>query len=373
MDRYRDQLCVLAETAAERSGTAFSSLFIGGGNPGIFRADRLAAVLSSATAEGMPDEITIECNPEDVSADFIALFENGYANRLSMGIQSLHDTHLATIGRRSTVSDRKTRSHLAGMLRNREGWQLNIDLITGIPGQTISDFSRDLDTIIDEFAPEHLSVYELTLEEGTRLHAERASLSGKDVSDTTPHLADIWECIADRGYRQYEVSNFRREGAVDYTCRHNLHYWQLLPYLGIGPGAASTLYRDNRMLRIEIAPDLDAFMRKGNELTTGIGSLEVLDMRALITEKLIMGLRLCAGISCPVFSRMFGVSISDLFPDTLAAHTAAGNLEYRDGRLSCSAAGLLILDTILVDFLLELDKREVPEEKACDLTAEFML
>ncbi len=373
MNRYCDRLCALLTAAVERSETPFSSIFIGGGNPGIFTAERLEAVIASATGRGFPQEITIECNPEEITVNFLALFENGYANRLSMGIQSLQERHLATIGRRSNVCDPKARSHLAGMLRDRKGWQLSIDLITGIPGQTLADFTLDLKNSIDDFEPEHLSVYELTLEEGSELHAQSDTLSARYNPATLPALADIWRCMAESGYRQYEVSNFRREGVEDYSCRHNLHYWRLLPYLGIGPGAASTLYRNNRIVRIEIPPDLDSFMQNSCQLSSAIGSVEVLSTKELISEKLIMGLRLRSGISCPVFTKMFGVSLEDLFPATLAAHTAMGNLEYRDGRLSCSSEGLLILDTILVDFLLELDDREVSDENVCDLTAEFML
>jgi len=216
----------------------FASLYLGGGTPSLLapgEATRLMELLREAFVF-LPDaEITLEVNPEDAVPEKLACWRGLGVNRLSLGVQSLHDPDLGFLGRRHTA--RRAREALAAC--RRAGFaNLGVDLIYALPGQTEAAWARTLEEILGH-APEHLSCYQLTVEPGTPLAARQARGEFRPAGEAAE--AELFRFtsrfLEDRGYLHYEISSFARGEGL--TCRHNQAYWRHVPYLGLGPSAHS--------------------------------------------------------------------------------------------------------------------------------------
>ena len=223
--------------------------------------------------------------------------------------------------------------------------------MTGLPGQTPAAALEDVSIALDA-SPGHLSVYTLTLEEGTALHESAAR--GEFTPQPVDKEAETWELVRSRlreaGYRQYEVSNFARPGR---ESRHNLHYWRLDPYIGVGPGAVSTLaVADGRVVRLEntrrrreyLSGDVAAALRP-----------EILEPRSLLLDHLLMGLRLEDGIDRRVFTRRFGRGLEELLPRSWDSWRRRNLAREMSGGWRCTDAGRLILNTLLAEAAAEIE------------------
>lgn len=227
-EAYFDALAIELE---ERRGEVgeLATVYVGGGTPSSVEPQLLAPLLSLA-----PGERTVEVNPEDVSPQFADALLRAGANRVSMGVQSLNDAELAAIGRRH---DARRALEAYATLRRAGFANISLDLIYGLPGQTLERWQRNLDGVL-ALEPDHLSAYLLSYERGTRLDALRRA--GK-VSEASEELAaqmyaQLCESTAAAGFDHYEISNFARPAM---EARHNSAYWDMTPYLGLGPGAHS--------------------------------------------------------------------------------------------------------------------------------------
>ncbi|MDX9707471.1 MAG: radical SAM family heme chaperone HemW [Azospira sp.] len=223
-------------------GRRVVSIFIGGGTPSLLSGEAVDVLLTAVRArlQLAPDaEITLEANPGTAEAARFAAYRAAGVNRLSLGVQSFDDRHLRALGRIHDGRDARRAIELAA----RHFERFNLDLMYGLPEQTLAEAVADLDTAL-AFAPPHLSCYQLTLEPNTRFAAEPPALPGMDA------CADMQEAIearlANAGYRHYETSAFARPGR---ECRHNLNYWLFGDYLGIGAGAHGKLTLHDRVLR----------------------------------------------------------------------------------------------------------------------------
>jgi oxygen-independent coproporphyrinogen-3 oxidase len=305
----------------------FDSVFLGGGSPSLLSPEeipRLFAALAPLKASKSA-EVTIECNPEDVSDAKVSAWRSLGVNRASLGAQSFSGQGLAALGRRHSAADTE---RAAASLRGA-GLRLSLDLIYGWRGETLGLLEADLEKALS-LGPEHLSLYSLTAEPGTPLYGELA----RGKSPPLPGEAEVagmfllaGEYLKGRGFRRYEVSNFAAPGK---ECRHNLKYWHRLPYLGLGPSAHSFNGRSRRASRGSLVRWADA-LRRGESPASFSEDLSAESERL---ERLFLGLRLSSGI-----------------PEGLATDPAAeerlvreGLLERVGGRLRPTEKGFLSAD-----------------------------
>jgi len=272
------------------------TLYVGGGTPTLLEPGQWRSLMSSVRRRfslSGPCEATVECNPESVTREKLAALSAEGVNRLSFGLQSDRDEFLARLGRLHDVA------------RFREAWALarslgfsnvNLDLIFGIPGQTLADWKETLDRAL-EFSPEHVSAYALSVEEGTEFHR-------RGVKPDSDLQADMYEAAADTlesaGYVHYEISNFARPG---FECRHNLRYWRNLPSVGVGVSAASY---ENGVRRKNTA-SLDDYLRAVESGRSPAVEEDRLPTDQQKGEDLMLALRLKEGMSLsPEMDRLYG-------------------------------------------------------------------
>ena len=215
------------------------TVYIGGGTPTSLPPSLLEKLVYSIT-DLTGDEIkefSIEINPETVDEELLIFLEDSPITRLSIGIQSFNDKHLKILGRNCTSGKGK---HALDLLKNTEK-DINIDLISSIPGQTLQESINDINEAFS-FSPSHISLYSLTIEENTPI-AEK--INSKDIDD------EVWikasEYLKSSGFDHYEISNFSLPGK---QCLHNLNYWNMNPYIGCGPAAVSTVIINNTPFRL---------------------------------------------------------------------------------------------------------------------------
>jgi oxygen-independent coproporphyrinogen-3 oxidase len=336
------------------SDTKVDTLFVGGGTPSCLSPQQLQFLFGGFSQLGC-SEWTVESNPETLDDSFLDVCREAGVTRLSVGIQSLSSRHLRSLQRRAT-----RRQALSAIQLLRKSWEgaLNIDFITGIPGQTVSEIREDL-SVLCEGWPDHVSMYQLTLEPGTpwesMVKASRITLNRSETDEK------LWLTARDelmsRGYRQYEVSNFALPGK---ECIHNLHYWRLDPYAGAGPGAVSTLPAawaaralkgiglseiGPEVVRLSAPKDLGAFLQ-GEQSLWGIQT-ELISSTDFLLECLMMGLRLSDGIPVATLQSRFGRGFLELFPG-LWEEWSLRSLALPPGAfLRLTPEGLLLLDRLL--------------------------
>lgn len=334
-----------AQSTSERS--ELGSVYIGGGTPTVLSSELLFAVLAAVTRSlGVePDcEVTIEANPGTVDAPKLAALRQAGFNRLSLGVQSLDDDLLRALGRIHTADEALVAFDVA---RAAGFANLGIDLMFALPGQDMRDWRRTLEAAVG-LGPEHVSLYELSIDEGTRfaeLHAQgMLSLPDEDTKVEMYELAIA--LLTCSGFEHYEVSNFARPG---FRSRHNQVYWRNEPYHGFGAGATSYLGGE-RACRLRDP------MRYIEEVESGrdaIESRERLTGRALLAETIIQRLRMLEGIDLAGFAMETGVDLRSEFDAEIDTLSRRGLVEVSDGRLRVTRTGLLLMNDVAMEFLSE--------------------
>jgi oxygen-independent coproporphyrinogen-3 oxidase len=306
--RYMEALLQQAKEMAEHpwsKGRTFDSLFIGGGTPTAVDTEMLAAFIEECLTEyrftdahGKLPEVTIETNPNMISKSMLAGLRRAGVNRLSLGVQSFSDTMLDCLGRSHSSADAV---NAVGCAR-AEGFQnINLDMMYGLPGQTIEDWQKTLDKAM-ELSPEHLSVYELTIEEETPF-AGLATQGKLQLPAEEEVLSMFWlarEKLNHNEYLHYEISNYGRSG---FQCVHNVNYWQNGSYLGLGAGAVACFSG----IRLKSTDKPEQFTRLINKQLLPFREGEALSLDARFRETVIMGLRMTAGVSCVQLAKRFGI------------------------------------------------------------------
>ena len=321
------------------------SIFFGGGTPSLMRPQSVAALIEQARAlfAPAPDlEVTLEANPTSVEAGKLAGFRDAGVNRISLGVQALDDAALRALGREHSAAQAIAALEAARRLFPR----VSFDLIYARPGQGLAAWRNELDRALD-LASDHLSLYQLTIEPGTKYEAlhRRGLIPLPDADAAAALYEQTARTAADHGLEAYEVSNYARPGA---RSRHNLAYWRYQDYVGIGPGAHGRLTLGGvlRATRRHRAPEpwADLVERRG----TGETSLDALSSQERAREMLLMGLRLSEGVSADAFAGRAGTTLQQaLDPVILRAAEDEGYVAWRDGRLVATPEGRLRLDALL--------------------------
>lgn len=348
LDAYLNALRRTLQKMAAHAWSAshtFDTIFIGGGTPTIYAPAQIAALLQECLALFPIEkaaEISMEANPNTITLEKLKVLKECGINRLSIGVQSFADSRLKAIGRTHNGAEALTSLKLA---REAGFTNLNLDLIYGLPGQSIAEFRQTLEIAV-ALNPEHLALYELTVDDNTRFaelaRQGRLHLPDDDALAAMEDLA--YGILAEAGYERYEISNFCRPG---YACRHNLNYWHNGSYLGLGAGAVSCL--DG--LRLTNVADPDLFTCLAATDAPVFQEAEALNLEARFRETVIMGLRLIAGISLTELQQRFGLTPQDYYGSRLSRLADLELIEIRDNTLRLTAKGLPIANQILAELV----------------------
>jgi len=334
----------IAATAARVPGRTVSTIFFGGGTPSLMQPGTVGAILDAIGKHWTiaPDvEVTLEANPTSVEATRFRGFRTAGVNRVSLGVQALNDAELKTLGRLHTAQEALNAVAIARKAFER----YSFDLIYARPGQTPQAWASELKRAIAE-AAEHLSLYQLTIEQDTPFAALHAA--GKLITpdeDVARTLYDTTqEVCSAAGLPAYEISNHARPGA---ECRHNLVYWRGHEYAGIGPGAHGRLdiAGERRATATERRPE--AWLMRVEALGHGVVTDETLSHVEIADEFLMMGLRLAEGIDPARYEQLAGRPIDER---RVAILREEGAVEVTpEGRLRVTQSGFPVLDAVVAD------------------------
>ncbi|HEX7848587.1 MAG TPA: radical SAM family heme chaperone HemW [Sphingomonas sp.] len=339
---WRDALLAdLTHEASVLPGRRLGSIFFGGGTPSLMPPATVAAILDAAErAWGFEPgiEITLEANPSSVEAARFADLAAAGVNRVSLGLQALDNQTLAFLGRAHDVAEGLAALDTAQAVFDR----VSFDLIYARPDQRLADWHAELARALS-FGTEHLSLYQLTIEPGTRFQTE--ALAGRLVLPDEDRGADLFELTraltASAGMPAYEISNHARPGA---ESRHNLTYWRYQDYAGIGPGAHGRRTGVATQRRRKPENWIEAIARNGH----GIEQEDALTPRERAVEAMLMGLRLAEGIDLDRISTLGERAIDDLADrQAIDRLSAQGLLKHEGARLCATDAGMPVLNAIL--------------------------
>lgn len=331
-DRYVQALLMEIERyqGTETADRKIKTLYIGGGTPSILSVNQLDCIIQKIKCtfnfyDGI--EASMEMNPGTASKEKCrALYQMGI-NRLSIGLQSTNDKELNTLGRIHSYED-----FINTYTWCREaGFQnINVDLMAALPYQTVESYTTGLRKII-HLAPEHISAYNLILEEGTPFYQKYNSgcYPLPDEEQERLMYRETEQILAQAGYERYEISNYAKKG---YACRHNLVYWQGGDYLGLGLGSSS--YMDG--VRFHNTTDFNIYVNQG----AYVEDREELSVQAKMEEFMFLGLRVMAGVSGTEFEKRFGKTMEDVYGDVLRKHEEEGllQIERKEDRKEAAAA-----------------------------------
>ncbi len=343
MHAYTDALLAeISYRASEARGYTVDTVFFGGGTPTLLPLSDMRRITEKIHAcfsvEGGA-EITAEANPATADEEKLRALRALGINRLSIGVQSLDDGELASLGR---VHNAQDAIRLFRAARTAGFDNLNIDLMYGIPNQTEQSLQKTLDGVLS-LSPEHISAYSLIVEEGTPFYEKRDTLPLPD-EDTESRLHDLLSArLRESGYAHYEISNYAKEG---YACRHNLHYWRAEPYLGFGAAAYSCF--DGA--RYGNTGDITAYIKAP---TQAVAEKEVLKPSDRAYEYIMLAFRLSEGLDLDVYKARFGVIVEEKYAHLIERFSRMGLMERRNNRLCLTEKGMRFSNTVLVAFMEE--------------------
>lgn len=366
MERYTAALIrEIEEESASYRDRKVESVFLGGGTPSLLPAESIAGILDTVYDCFYVEEtceISMEVNPGTATLEkFLTLKKSG-VNRLSIGLQSAIDSELHALGRIHTSKDFFDTYAFA----IKAGFNnINIDLMSAIPGQTLESYAGSLKKVMClRPAPTHISSYSLIIEEGTFFYENTPTLPDEDSEREMYKMTG--DFLLSRGYRQYEISNYALPG---YECAHNKRYWTRKDYVGFGIGAASLI--DNE--RFSNTKDIDCYCKyylggkaaRGQKaaftdsVSAGVREAgQKLSVQEQMEEFMFLGLRMMQGVSCREFCHVFGVSIDQVYPGIVDDFCQKGLLERRkkpetgEERIMLTRRGIDVSNVIMAQFLL---------------------
>lgn len=341
-----------------------STVFMGGGTPSVLDGDDTARIFDALHRNfdiGGHVEVTMEVNPGTVTEDKLGIWRTSGVNRLSIGLQSADDRELKMLGRIHTYQDFLETYALA---RKAGFGNINVDLISAVPGQTEKDWEKTLRTVA-ELGPEHISAYSLIIEEGTPFF-EHYGESGKRAEGDGPAWPPLPDEDEDRaiyeatavllqkyGYHRYEISNYAKDG---YECRHNLGYWERKEYLGLGLGASSLIRECRFHNTADMEKYLSAFSGRGQDISEACcekirEEKESLTVEEQMAEFMFLGLRKMRGVSANEFRRAFGAEMEQVYGGQIRKLKEEGLLEEQNGWLYLTGRGIDISNYVFCEFV----------------------
>lgn len=321
------------------------SIFIGGGTPSYLETKEIAKLLKAISKLDLEEglEFTMECNPGALAEEKLKTMIDGGVNRISMGLQAVQNSLLKDIGRIHTFKEFTENFNLARKVGFKN---INVDLMFGLPNQSFDEWKESLE-IIASLNPEHISAYSLIVEEGTAFYKlwEKNKLILPLEEDERRMYSETKEILKAKGYHQYEISNYSKEG---YECYHNKVYWKSMNYLGLG--SASTSFIDGKRIKnIEnVKAYIDGIMDdKSIVLEENENSKE-----DNIEEFVFMGLRMIEGISKEEFKGRFKLDIYEIYNKEIKKNIENGLLLDVDDRLKLTEKGIEFSNLVMSDFIL---------------------
>lgn len=354
MESYADALCREIRLRAKHVGKMVDTVFFGGGTPSLLPVqafERIMAALRESFEISADAEITVECNPETVDFDKLECYKRLGVNRISFGLQSASDKELKSIGRIHTF-DKFLESYRLARIAGFNN--INIDIISALPGQSLADWEYTLRTVA-ELEPRHISAYSLILEEGTKLYEDKDKFTFPTEDEDVEMYEATARILKDYGYKRYEISNYAKEG---FESRHNNRYWKRSEYLGFGIGAASFV-GDKRFSNIS---DIDEYMG----ILSGVVSCDVInrlitDDTALTKEDAMaeffyLGLRRMEGVYFSDFRAMFETEAISVYGEIIKKFVGQGLLEYiecGDEKIGVrlTTQGIFVSNAVFVEFI----------------------
>lgn len=320
------------------------TIFIGGGTPSVPDSALIVEIMEHVrhafhVADGA--EISMEANPGTVTREKLTDYRKAGINRLSFGLQSANDRELKLLGRIHTWAEFLESFTLA---RECGFANLNIDLMSALPGQTCESWKETLSRVTD-LDPEHISAYSLIIEEGTPFGERYGSEEGRKLLPDEDSEREMYHetkrFLKDCGYERYEISNYAKPGR---ECRHNIGYWTGVPYLGLGLGASS--YLDG--CRFTVNPDMKQYLEEKPGMFADIEKLTKKDMEE---EFFYVGLRMTAGVSLSEFERRFGISAKEVYPGLMETFVKEKAARFEGDRFVLTDYGLDVSNYIMAQFL----------------------
>ena len=349
-ERQQYVAALLSEIESYREfakGYRVSTIFIGGGTPSVLLPKQMEDILQKIyeifELERRP-EITIEVIPGTVDEEKLQCYKENGVNRLSMGLQSVKDEKLRLLGRIHTYQEFVESYELA----RKAGFDnISIDLISSVPGQTLQEWKEELETAAAQ-NPEHISVYQLIIEEGTPFYEKYAEHPELLPDEETSREIYLWtgKFLKEAGYEQYEISNYAKPGK---ESRHNLKYWERGDYLGLGLGAASMV----RNIRMSNTKDMRTYLERCDKPKTMREDVQFLEEPRQMEEFMFLGLRKTRGVSKKEFRRIFGREMDMVYEKALHKCLENGMLLEHKDRIFLSEEGTLLSNMVLSEFLFD--------------------
>ncbi|MDM0610688.1 radical SAM family heme chaperone HemW [Clostridium perfringens] len=322
-----------------------NTIFIGGGTPSVLEADELECLLKEVAKLNMSKDIeySMECNPGNLTEEKLEVMKKYGVNRISMGLQAKQDNLLKGLGRIHNYKTFKENFLLA----KKVGFNnINVDLMFGLPNQRLNEWEETLREIIS-LEPAHISAYSLIIEEGTAFYNlyenDKLKLPTEEEERKMYHLAK--KILEENGFNQYEISNYAKEGK---ECRHNLVYWNMDNWIGVGSAAAS--YINGK--RIKNISSVEEYINSINEKGEAVEEIINNSKNDNMEEFMFMGLRKINGIDENEFKKRFSMNINDVYGEILNKYIDEGLLIRDSGRIFLSEKGIEISNIIMADFLL---------------------
>ncbi|EGT5617981.1 oxygen-independent coproporphyrinogen III oxidase [Clostridium perfringens] len=322
-----------------------NTIFIGGGTPSVLESNELECLLKEIAKLNMAKDIeySIECNPGNLTEEKLEVMKKYGVNRISMGLQAKQDNLLKGLGRIHNYKTFKENFLLA----KKVGFNnINVDLMFGLPNQRLNEWEETLREIIS-LDPAHISAYSLIIEEGTAFYNlyenDKLKLPTEEEERKMYHLAK--KILEENGFNQYEISNYAKEGK---ECRHNLAYWNMDNWIGVGSAAAS--YINGK--RIKNISSVEEYINSINENGEAVEEIINNSKNDNMEEFMFMGLRKINGIDENEFKKRFSMNINDVYGEILNKYIDEGLLIRDSGRIFLSEKGIEISNIIMADFLL---------------------
>ena len=321
----------------------FSSIYIGGGTPSVLDARRSGKLLKALKRLVNPgSEFTVEANPESLKDDILDVFQSNGVNRISIGVQSLNNKKLKSLGR---IHDAHTAYQAVSRAKKKGFDNISIDLIFGLWDEDLEAWKQDLKEAVS-LPVRHISAYCLTYEKATPLFKvkENKEIRPLDNESSGRMYEYAMDYLEGNGFKQYEVSNFSQDG---FSCRHNLNYWENNEYLGLGPSAVSCI----EGIRKENIPDIKEYILRVKGGKDCVLSSEELTPLARAKETAALKIRAAGGIDFEWFKEKTGLDFSQLEARALPKLTEAGLISYNKGGICLTKKGFLFADTVSSEFL----------------------